>query len=320
MVMGTIPASSEVQRNIREIIQNCPNIIHIKDDIIVYGKGSEHDVHLEQLLSVLSKNGFTLRPHKCELGKDEILWFGNTYSKYGMSPDPEKCSIIKQWPAPKSATEVKSFLQTVQFNSKFLTGQAGEVSYPELTKPLRDLTKKNAKFRWTDEEESAFQELKKRLCSDRVVVPFDTALPTRLYVDSSYAGTQATVAQEHIVKEQSYWRPVEHTSRAWTPAESRYSQMERESNGILTGMCMNRMYTLGTHVEVVTDHEPLIPIYSDEGSSKERPLRVDSHRRKLLPFDYNVIYQPGKESPCDYGSRHPSKTTQKIGVESENDI
>ena len=68
MVMGTIPASSEVQRKIREIIQNCLNIIHIKDDIIVYGKGSEHDVYL-----VLSKNGFTLRPHKCELGKDEIL-------------------------------------------------------------------------------------------------------------------------------------------------------------------------------------------------------------------------------------------------------
>ena len=126
-----------------------------------------------------------------------------------------------------------------------------------------------------------------------MVVPFDTALPTRLYVDSSYAGTQATVAQEHIVNQESCWRPVDHTSRAWTPAESRYSQMERESNGILTGMCMNRMYTMGTHVEVVTDHEPLIPIYSIEGS-KERPLRVDSHRRKLLAFDYHVIHQPGE--------------------------
>ena len=276
MVMGTSPASSEVQKKIREMIQKCPNTIHIKDDIIVYGKGSEHDTSLDHLLSVLKKNGVTMRPHKCELGKEEILWFGNIFSKYGMSPDPDKCSIIKQWPAPKSAAEVKSFLQTVQFNSKFLTGQPGEISYPELTKPLRDLTKKNVKFKWTELEDSAFQELKKRLCSDRVVVPFDTALPTRLYVDSSYAGTQATIAQEHIVNQESCWRPVDHSSRAWTPAESRYSQMERESNGILTGMCMNRMYTMGTHVEVVTDHEPLIPIYSIEGS-KERPLRVDSH-------------------------------------------
>ena len=135
------------------------------------------------------------------------------------------------------------------------------------------------------------------------------------------------MAQKHKVNEVSHWRPVDHTSRAWTPAESRYSQMERESNGILTGMCMNRMYTLGTHVEVVTDHEPLIPIYSTEGSSKERPLRVDSHRRKLLPFDYNVVYEPGKESPCDYGSRHPPKATvfsekeiEEWGIENEDDI
>ena len=86
------------------------------------------------------------------------------------------------------------------------------------------------------------------------MVQFDTALSTRLYVNSSYAGTQATVAHEHIVKEHSYWRPVEHTSSACAPAESRYSQMERESNGILTGVSTNRMYTLGTDVEVVTDH------------------------------------------------------------------
>ena len=51
----------------------------------------------------------------------------------------------------------------MQFNSKFLTGQPGEISYPELTKPLRDLAKKNVKFRWTELEDSALQELKKRL-------------------------------------------------------------------------------------------------------------------------------------------------------------
>ena len=80
---------------------------------------------------------------------------------------------------------------------------------------------------------------------------------------------------------------------------------ERESNGILTGMMMNKMYTLGTHTEVVTDHEPLIPIYSS--SKKPNQLRVDSHRVKLLPFQYNVVFEPGKTSPCDYGSRHPEE-------------
>ena len=66
-----------------------------------------------------------------------------------MSPDPDKCKITKQWPQPKSSAEVKSFLQTAQFNARFLAGKDGEISYPELTKPPRDLTKKTSDFIWS---------------------------------------------------------------------------------------------------------------------------------------------------------------------------
>ena len=143
----------------------------------------------------------------------------------------------------------------------------------------------------------------RHLCSDRVLVPYDIRLNTRLYVDSSHIGTQATVAQCHIINGEKFWRPVNRTSRAWTPDESGYGQVERESNGILTGMHMNKMYTLGTHVQVVTDHQPLIPIYNSPNKLKQR--RVERHRTKLFPFQYDVVYEPGKETPCDYGSRHP---------------
>ena len=107
-----------------------------------------------------------------------------------MSPDPEKCAVIKNWPAPESCKEVKSFLQTVQFHSKFLGASNNqEPSYPELTKPLREMTQKGARFRWSQRESSAFNELKARLCSERVLAPFDTNRKTKLYVDSSFLGT-----------------------------------------------------------------------------------------------------------------------------------
>ena len=108
------------------------------------------------------------------------------------------------------------------------------------------MSKKGARFIWGDREANCFQELKDRLNSEKVLVPYNTKLKTRLYVDSSYLGTQATVAQQHIVHGEMVWRPVNHTSRKWTPAEAGYGQIEREGNGIQTGMHMNRMYTLGT--------------------------------------------------------------------------
>ena len=163
MVMGTSPASSEIQKRIRQIIQNFPNAIHIKDDIMVHGVGKEHDIHLKEVLKALRKHGITLRPDKCHLGQPEVRWFGQIYSQQGTSPDPEKRKVITEWPAPKSSSEVKSFLQTVQFSAKFMGGEAGQRSYPELTEPLRALTKKYARFRWGQREDEAFSELKERL-------------------------------------------------------------------------------------------------------------------------------------------------------------
>ena len=64
-----------------------------------------------------------------------------------------------------------------------------------LTAPLRALTKKYAGFRWGKSEDMAFNELKKMLCSDKVLMPNDLSKKTRLYVDSSPVGTQATVCQ-----------------------------------------------------------------------------------------------------------------------------
>ena len=51
---------------------------------------------------------------------------------------------------------------------------------------------------------SAFEEIKHHLCSDRVLIPYDTGLNTRLYVYSSHIGTQATVAQCHTINGEKF--------------------------------------------------------------------------------------------------------------------
>ena len=58
-----------------------------------------------------------------------------------MSPDPAKCKTMKEWPQPKSCNGLKSFLQTVQFNTKFLGGKVGQASYPEDTEPYQETYK-----------------------------------------------------------------------------------------------------------------------------------------------------------------------------------
>ena len=189
MVIGMSPTSSKIQKRIRETISTCKNAINIKDDILIFGKGQDHDQHLKEVLTILQDKGLTFHHETCLLGQPEVKLFGNIYSKHGMSPNLDKCKIIREWPQPQSRAEVKSFVQTIQFDAKFLCCKPGEASYPEVTEPLHNLIRKNTKFAWGPEQTWAFNELKNHLCSDDA---YDTQFPTRLHVNSSPVGTQAT--------------------------------------------------------------------------------------------------------------------------------
>lgn len=83
-------------------------------------------------------------------------------------------------------------------------------------------------------------------------VSYDSIKKTRLYM--IYISIQANLTQLHVMNGKGSWCTVNHTSRAWTPAESRHARIKREIKGILTGMFINKMYTLGIHVDVITDN------------------------------------------------------------------
>ena len=71
-------------------------MVQIKDDVVVHGKGKKHDVRLQALFERVAKFQLTLRPEKCNLGQQEVKWFGHIYSGQGMSPDPEKVETIQK--------------------------------------------------------------------------------------------------------------------------------------------------------------------------------------------------------------------------------
>ena len=186
--------------------------------------------------------------------------------------------------------DVKSFLQTVQFNAVYMAAEEpGETHFPELTAPLRDLTKRKVKFSWTARHQKHFDLIKERMCSDRVMVPYDPARATRVYTDGGPEGAQATVAQLYQHDQAGpQWRPVAHTARAWTDPERRYSQIEKGSNALLTGIASNKMYLLGVPFEAVVDHKPLVPLYNNPRRPKQ--MRIDRHRMKLSAYNFKLIH------------------------------
>ena len=324
LVMGTPPASGECHTKLSQILAGLEGVVQIKDDCVVHGKGKEHDVRLEALFERFAKYELTLRPEKCNLGQQEVKWFGHIYGVQGMSPDPEKVETINNWPEPESKEAVKSFLQTIQFVATYMRVGPGE-TFADVTKPLRLLTSKNVKFAWTEECVQSFKRLKTLLCSDQVMMNYDPSRKTRLYVDHGPVGLAASVCQLYSEPGQPrQWRMVTHKSRTLEKAEQNYGKIEGESLGVLWGIKIHAMYLYGTKFEVITDHEPLVPFFNNP--NRPAPTRVERHRSKLRCFNFTMKYESGKTTPCDYGSRHPEphkslskEDRDQFGVEQEEE-
>ena len=113
-------------------------------------------------------------------------------------------------------SEVKSFLQTVQFCAPYMFKEGGE-THSDVTAPLRHLTKQNVHFKSTGECQKSFDELKSRLTDKTVLVNYDPERQTRLYVDHGPLGIASTVAQMYKEHRKEVWKAVYHNGRRLEP-------------------------------------------------------------------------------------------------------
>ena len=86
-----------------------------------------------------------------------------------------------------------------------------------------------------------------------------------------------------------------------------------------------RYYLVGGEFTAWTDHEPLVGIYNNP--QRRATKRIQSHRDQIIDLQYNLRHLPGKEMPCDYGSRHPypidnlsDAEKEKLGCDIGNQI
>ena len=83
------------QMKIDLIMERCPGVISIHDDIVVYGVSEEdHDANLVNLLNVAQIEGLVLNSKKLELKRPRVSFFGAEYSADGMHPCPKKIQGI----------------------------------------------------------------------------------------------------------------------------------------------------------------------------------------------------------------------------------
>ena len=199
---GVTSAAEIFQNHITEIISDIPGVLNTSDDILIYGKTQEeHNRMLKKVFARLKKKNLTLNRIKCEFNKDTIEFYGFTFGQNGISPDPKMVEAVCKATAPGNAKEVRSFLGLTNYVSRFIS------NYAQITKPLRDLTRKNAEWSWSTAQEDAFSELKSKLMSSQVMSNYN---PKPMQVTAK-KGPMLTAMQSggtHITRNSSHFKKI----------------------------------------------------------------------------------------------------------------
>ena len=266
MPFGIASGPEEYQRRQHEFLDGLQGVINIADDICVFGCGDskeeadlDHDKNLTSLLEKCSKQDLRLSAKKLQFKSPSVTFMGHKLTDKGVEPDPAKVDAITKMPTPTDKSGVQRFLGMCQYLSKFCHNLS------EIVLPLRDLTKENSTFLWSNNHENAFNSAKNLIASATALRYYDPTLPVTLQVDASEDAIGGVLLQND--------QPVCFTSHRLNNTEKNYAQIEKECLAIVS--CMNKwhQYLYGKHdITVHTDHQPLETIFKKPLSKAPRRL------------------------------------------------
>ena len=191
LFFGASPVTELFHDRVKAALTDLPGHTFIHD-ILVWGwTPGEHEANLDACLTRLEEKGLILRRETCTFGATSVSWLGAIFSKSGMSADPKKIKAIKEAGPPQNADEVKSFLQACQFNVRFMYNT--EKAYTQITKPLRNLTRKITKFIWTAHCQQAYKEILQTMTSNTALRPFYPTLKTMHITDAGPEGIASSL-------------------------------------------------------------------------------------------------------------------------------
>ncbi|KAI3686167.1 hypothetical protein L1987_79840 [Smallanthus sonchifolius] len=217
-------------------------VIVFIDDILIYSKTkADHEQHLRLVLDLLRKEQLYAKFSKCEFWLKEVQFLGHIVNDKGIHVDPAKIETIKNWNAPKTPTEVRSFLGLAGYYRRFIS------NFSKIAVPLTALTHKGKTYEWGPNQEEAFQTLKQKLCNAPILTLPDGNDDLVVYCDASNQGLGCVLMQRGKV--------IAYTSRQLKVHEKNYTTHDLELGAVVFALKIWRHYLYGTKCVVFTDHK-----------------------------------------------------------------
>ena len=265
------------------------------DDIIVFGKDfGETLANLRMVMERLKAAGLKLKASKCQWFKHSVKYLGHVVSARGIECDPDKIQAVKDWPVPRSVTQVRQFLGFAAYYRKFIS------HFSETAQPLTNLTKKSVRFYWDEKCQHAFETLKQLLVTAPVL-----AYPTDegdyvLDTDASNYTMGAVLSQVQNGEE----RVIAYASQTLSHTQQNYCTTKKELLAVVTFVEHFRYYLYGRPFTIRTDHACLRWLRN----FKTADGMLARWLTKLERYNYTFVHRKGSQhTNADALSRIPTR-------------
>src|SRR5580698_4385202 len=125
--------------------------------LIATAEGEEefHECMVHRLLEIFEDKSYFLKLAKCKFEKEEVDFLEACLGHGEVAMEPVKIGGITDWPTElHNIKDIRSTLGVHGFQQPFIKG------FSTIAKPITDLLKKGAEFKWTEECRKALQQLK----------------------------------------------------------------------------------------------------------------------------------------------------------------
>ena len=270
-----------------DLIKRKQNFDVIMDNTFIHSTAEEHMDDLIDLFKVLRKYRLKLSPHKCQFFKKKIVYMGLEFQiqedKVCYTPLKGKCDAIRNLESPKTLRQTRAFCGMVNFLSSFLPNLC------RLLTPIYDLQKKVKKFKWTEEAERAFNDIKKLLINPPVLkAPTPDGL-FRLESDTSREGVGGTLLQ----KQGDEWVVIGYHSKRLPKSAKNFGVTELELTGLLVNIHGFMQLLHNRYFEVLVDHKAIE--YMIKSKTESPTTRLKTLLLKLSEYTKDLKHQKGSE-------------------------
>ena len=258
MPFGLCNATATFQRLMAQALTSVTkkygNLImcYVDDVVIATPTLEDHIERLEEVFSCMKQAGLKCKPSKCEILRDSIKYLGRLVDKHGVRPDPEAVEAVLTWKAPKTDTQLMSFLGFANYYREFIKGYADKI-YPM----QRLMRNKGKKFTWTDEAQVSFENIKRELCEAPVL-----GMPTEkgmfvLDTDASVVAISGILHQEQEWNGRTVLRPIAYGSKVLSDTEMKYGAPKAEMFAVITFVEKYRAYLGSAPFKLRVDNRAL---------------------------------------------------------------